>query len=183
MIEYKGQLNLGNEAFGTEKTITANEVVRTCDMKALAREISHQNNLIPEQVAAAVLENFCKAAVEKIAEGFAIQLMNGQDVALRIFPDIHIKGGNINLTRAKQLDPSVTELTLENAGELIDKAGGVQVRVRATAMPKFTDLLDSEGVKVERTGIVEVPYVAKKSGEATDDGDGGKPNQGGNEEP
>ena len=38
MIEYKGQLNMGNEALGSEKTITANEVVRTCDMKALARE-------------------------------------------------------------------------------------------------------------------------------------------------
>ena len=29
MIDYKGQLNLGNEALGTEKTITANEVLRT----------------------------------------------------------------------------------------------------------------------------------------------------------
>ena len=102
MIEYKGQLNMGNEALGSEKTITANEVVRTCDMKALAREISHQNSLIPEQVAAAVLENFCKAAVEKMAEGFAITLNSGNDVAIRIFPDIHIKGGNINLARAKQ---------------------------------------------------------------------------------
>lgn len=37
MIEYKGQLNMGNEALGTEKTITANESLRTCDMKALAR--------------------------------------------------------------------------------------------------------------------------------------------------
>ena len=125
----------------------------------------------------------CRYARTKVVCVSPIQLMNGQDVALRIFPDIHIKGGNINLTRAKQLDPSVTELTLENTGELIDKAGGVQVRVRATAMPKFTDLLDSEGVKVERTGIIEVPYVAKKSGEDTDDGDGGKPDQGGNEEP
>ena len=72
MIDYKGQLNMGNEALQSEKTITANEVLRTCDTKALAREISHQNALIPEQVAAAVLENFCKAAAEKMAEGFAI---------------------------------------------------------------------------------------------------------------
>ena len=59
MIEYKGQLNMGNEALGTEKTITANESLRTCDMKALAREISHQNTLIPEDVAASVLGYFC----------------------------------------------------------------------------------------------------------------------------
>ena len=135
---------MGNEALGTEKTITANESLRTCDMKALAREISHQNALIPEDVAASVLGYFCKAAVQKMAEGFAIQLYNGQDVAIRIFPDIHVKGGNINLTRAKELDPTVTELTAENAGELIDKAGGVTVRVRATCMQKFTELLDKE---------------------------------------
>lgn len=170
MIEYKGQLNLGNEAFGTEKTITANESVRTCDAKALAREIAHaSHDLIPEQVAAMVLENFCKAVVEKISEGFAIQLMNGQDVALRIFPDIHIHGGNINLARAKELDPSVTELTMENAGELIDKAGGVSVRIRATAMPKFTELLESEGIKVQRTGIVEIPYRARQNDTEPDD--------------
>ena len=179
MIDYKGQLNLGNEALQSEKTITANEVLRTCDTKALAREISHQNALIPEQVAAAVLENFCKAAVEKMAEGFAIQLSAGSDVAIRIFPDIHIKGGNINLTRAKELDPTVTELTEENAGELIDRAGGVQVRVRATCMQKFTDLLDDEGVQVKRVGIETKAYVAKTGSDNT----GGDPqNPGGGDD-
>ena len=186
MIDYKGQLNLGNEALQSEKTITANEVLRTCDTKALAREISHQNALIPEQVAAAVLENFCKAAVEKMAEGFAIQLSAGSDVAIRIFPDIHIKGGNINLTRAKELDPTVTELTEENAGELIDRAGGVLVRVRATCMQKFTDLLDAECVQVKRVGIETKAYVAKTGsgdGEGGSDDEGGKPTQGNDQEP
>lgn len=180
MIEYKGQLNLGNEAFGTEKTITANEDLRTCDAKALAREIHHQNTLIPEQVAEAVLENFCKAAVQKMSEGFAIQLNSGQDVAIRIFPDIHVKGGNINLTRAKELDPSVTELTAENAGDLIDKAG-VQCRVRATCMQKFTDLLEKEDYQLKRTGIETKPYVTRTNGEGGDDsGDtGGGGNNGG----
>lgn len=177
MIEYKGQLNLGNEALGTEKTITANECVRTCDTKALAREIHHQNTLIPEQVAEAVLENFCLAAVEKMTEGFAIQLMNGQDVAMRIYPDIHVKGGNINLARAKQLDPSVTDLTAENAGALIDKAGGVTVRVRATVQQKFTDLLLKQEPQVQRVGIAEAPYVERTLND--DEGDA-NPSTGGN---
>ena len=163
MIEYKGQLNMGNEALGADKTITANEQVRTCDTKALAREISHQNSLIPEDVAASVLGYFCKAAVQKMSEGFAVQLTNGNDVALRIFPDVHVKGGNINLARAKELDPTVTELTEENAGALIDKAG-VTVRVRAICQQKFTDLLDAEEYQLKRTGIEVVPYVAKGSG-------------------
>jgi hypothetical protein len=179
MIEYKGQLNMGNEALGTEKTITANEYLRTCDTKALAREINHQNKLIPEDVAAAVLGYFCKAAVEKMAEGFAIQLYNGQDVALRIFPDIHVKGGNINLARAKELDPTVTELTAENAGELIDKAGGVTCRVRATCMQKFTDLLEKEEYQVKRVGIETKAYVERVNGDDTGDDNGGGDNQGG----
>lgn len=124
MIQYKVFLNNGVEAFGiTEKTITANEELQTVDEQALAREITHENPLIPEQVAKAVLENFCKAAANLMSMGFAIQLKNGQDVALRIYPDVHVKGGNINLNRAKELDATVTELTVDNAGSLVDKAG------------------------------------------------------------
>lgn len=178
MIDYKGQLNLGNAYIGAEPTITANEVLRTAEADALAREISHQNPLIPEQVAKAVLDNFCKAACELMAMGFAIQLKNGDDVAIRILPDIHVKGGNINLARAKELDPTVTELTLENAGELIDKAGGVTCRVRAIVQQKFTDLLNLEGVKVQRTGVVEAPYVQRKDGEQSDE----EPQQGGTQQ-
>ena len=182
MIEYKGQLNMGNEALQSEKTITANEVLRTCDAKALAREIHHQNSLIPEQVATAVLENFCKAAAEKMAEGFAIQLNAGDEVAIRIFPDIHIKGGNINLARAKELDPSVTELTEGIIGSLIDKAG-VQVRVRATCMSKFTDMLENEGARLTRVGVETKAYIQRKgdSDEETDEpANGGSTNSGDN---
>ena len=179
MIEYKGQLNMGNEALGTEKTITANEVLRTCDTKALAREINHQNPLIPEQVAEAVLENFCKAAVEKMSEGFAIQLTNGNEVAIRIFPDIHIKGGNINLARAKELDPTVTELTEDIVGALIDKAGGVTCRVRSTCMQKFTELLEKEDYQLKRIGTETKAYVQRKDGEGdNDDNQGGGDNPG-----
>ena len=180
MLEYKGQLNEGNEALGSEKTITANEMLRTCDTKALAREISHQNALIPEDVAAAVLTYFCKAAVEKMAEGFAVQLTSGNDVALRIFPDIHVKGGNINLARAKELDPSITQLTEENVGSLIDRAG-IQVRVRATAMQKFTDLLEKEEYQLKRIGVETVPFVAKKNENENGGSTNPEPGNGGND--
>ena len=180
MISYKGQLNEGNAALGTEKTITANEDIRTCDLKALAREINHQNALIPEDVAASVLGYFCKAAVQKMAEGFAVQLTSGSDVAIRIFPDVHIKGGNINLERAKQLDPSITKLTEDVVGQLIDKAG-VQVRVRATCMQKFTDLLESEGYQLSRSGVETKAYVERKGTDPDDDDEPSDDNQGGNQ--
>ena len=179
MIEYVGQINLANENFGqTEKTITANEVVRTADTKALAREIHHQNQLIPESVAETVLQCFCQAAVEKMTEGFAIQLLNGNDVAMRIFPDLHIKGGNINLKRAKELMPDVVtdeQSMVDHAGDLIDRAG-VKVSVRAVVQQKFTDLLDKEGYQLKRTGIVTKQFnPAEEGGDNanTNTGEGG----------
>ena len=164
MIEYKVSLNNGIEAFGVDqKTITANEDVKTCDETALAREISHENPLIPEQVAKAVLENFCKATANLMAMGFAVQLRNGNDVALRIHPDIHVKGGNINLARAKELDPTVTELTVENAGRLVDKAG-VTLRAKAECEPKFTELLLAVGSSVSRNEVIERAKVVRQAG-------------------
>jgi hypothetical protein len=97
-------------------------------------------------------------------------------VAIRIFPDVHIKGGNINLERAKQLDPSITKLTEDVVAQLIDKAG-VQVRVRATCMQKFTDLLESEGYQLTRSGVETKAYVERKG---TDDDEPADDNQGGN---
>lgn len=179
-IYYKAQLNMGNEALGSEPTITANESLRTADRKALARELAHQSHdLIPENVADLVLQNFCKAAVELMSQGFAIQLDTEQGVGVRIFPDVHVKGGNINLARAKQLDPTVTELTADDAGRLIDLAGGVTCRVRCTAMQPFTDLLNDEKPTMQRDGTVTKAYVAKADGSGDDDDD----QQGGDDTP
>ena len=181
MIQYEVCLNQGVEAFGTGKSITANEILLTCDEKALAREIHHQNSLIPEDVAAQVLGYFGKAAAQLMAMGFAIQFKNGNDVLMRIYPDLHLKGGNINLERAQQLDPEVTDLTLENAGDLATKVG-VSVKVRCETEVKFTELLEKEGYSVERKNVREVPYVAKKTTDGEgggDDSEGGDDNQGG----
>ena len=175
MIQYEVQLNQGNEALQTGKTITANEVLLTCDEKALARELHHQHSRIPQDVAASVLGYFGKAAAQLMAMGFAVQLKNGQDVLLRIYPDVHLNGGNINLARAKELNPDETDLTLENAGELATQVG-VKVRVRCETEAKFTELLDAEGFSVERKGVKEVSYIAKKG---SDGGDAGGGNQGG----
>ena len=83
MIQYEVNLNNGVEAFGTGKTITANEVLLTCDEKALAREIHHQNSLIPEDVAASVLGYFGKAAAQLMAdsEGYSVERKAVKEVA------------------------------------------------------------------------------------------------------
>ena len=175
MIKYQVNFNQGTEAFNAGKTITANEIVETADEKALAREIHHLNQLIPEQVAEAVLANFCAAAAQLMAMGYAVVLKNGNDDALRIYPDIKIKGGNINLARAKELDPSVSELKMENAGDLALKAG-VTVRAKAECEAKFTELLLAQGASVERKAVVEKAFVARKGSQGGSAGGGtGKP--------
>lgn len=171
MIKYQINFNQGNEAFGTSKTITATEIVETADEKALAREIHHLNQLIPQQVAEAVLANFCAAAAQLMAMGYAVVLKNGNDAALRIYPDIKIKGGNINLARAKELDPTVSALSMENAGDLALKAG-VTVRAKAECEAKFSELLLAQGASVERKAVVEKAFVARKSSQGGSAGGG-----------
>ena len=166
MIKYQVSLNKGVEAFGTGPSITANEIVDTADASALAREIHHLNSLIPEQVAEAVLSNFCEAAANLMAMGYAVVLRSGADAAIRIYPDVHVKGGNINLDRAKQLIPGTLALSLDNAGELVTKAG-VTVRAKAECEPKFNDLLTKAEARLERKEVVEKAFV--KRANASDD--------------
>ena len=178
MIKYNVQLNQGNEALGSGVTITANEAVETCDTVALAREIHHLNPLIPDQVAASVFENFGRAAAELMSMGFAIQFKAGEDVILRIYPDIHVKGGNINLERAQQLKPGTTELTAENAGELVTLAGGVTIRAKAEVEQKFTELLLAQNPHMERKDLVLKAFVPR-SGNAADPEEPETPSGGG----
>ena len=179
-LKYQIQLNHGVEAFNTGKSITVNEVVETVDEKALAREIHHLNSLIPEQVAASVLENFCQAAAQLMAMGYAVQLKNGNEVALRLYPDIHLKGQNINLAKAQELDNSITDLTLENAGELVSRIG-ITVRAKAECEQKFTDMLKAQGASVNRAGIVEKAYVPRNPNSPAQGGENGGGEGGGNE--
>ena len=175
MFHYNIQINNGNEAFGTEgKTITVNEVVQTADLKALSREINHENMLIPVQVAESVLQNFAKAAVNLMSQGFAIQFKSGDDVIMRIYPDMHIKGGNINLQRAQELIPGTTEITKENAGDLVTKAG-VTVRAYAECGRKFTEMLMAESSGIQRDDIIEKDRVMRKEEGTGDQGSGTTP--------
>lgn len=172
MIKYQVQLNQGNEALNSGKSITANEVCDTADNNFVAHHLHLHNPLVPEDVAKAVLNAFCETAAELMGQGYAIQLMKGSDVMMRIYPDIHLNGDNINLSRAKELMPEVTDLTMDNAGELASRVG-VSVRARVSVTKAFTDLLDQKKAAVERVAVVEKPYVSKSGGSNTP-ADGGQ---------
>ena len=163
-IKFNVCLNQGNEALQTGKSITANEVCETADNKFVAHHVElHTRGLITEDIAKIVLDNFCETVAELVGQGYAVQLCKDGDVMLRIFPDIHLNGDSINLARAQQLDPTVTDLTLENAGDLAARVG-VSVKPRAIVTAKFLDLLNAKKGTVERNAVVEKPYVAKNGG-------------------
>ena len=161
MISYNININNGFENLDQEgKTITVSEATQTVDTQALAREIHHENMLIPKQVAEAVLQNFATAALNLMRQGFAIQFKSGNDVIMRIYADVNVNGGNINLRRAKELIPGTAEITADNAAELVSKAG-LTVRPRAKCTKRFWELLHSEDCDLQRKDIVEKARVSR----------------------
>ena len=159
MLKYNVKLNNGNEALNVnEKTITAVEVVENVDAKFMAHHMHLHNALIPEDVATAVLNAFCESAAELMGQGHAVVLTSKGKAALRLYPDVHVKGGNINLARAQELMPEVTELSLDNASELVQRAG-LTLRAKAECEPAMGVLLDQSKSGLTLNEVVNVPYV------------------------
>lgn len=162
MIKYTLNLNNGNEAFNTGKSITANESVETCDATELAREIAHHAEVVNERTCKFVLDNLLAACIQKMSEGKAVVLTLDGKAALRIYPDVHLKAGSINLAKAQELDPTVTDLTMENISELATKAGGVVLRAKAEVEQPLTDALLKMDASVRLDGKKEIPRILRK---------------------
>ena len=175
MIKYNIKLNQGNEVLNSEKSISAVEVVENVDAKFMAHHMHLHNALIPEDVATAVLNAFCESAAELMGQGHAVVLTSKGKAALRLYPDIHVKGGNINLARAQELMEGVTELTLDNATELVQRAG-LTLRAKAECEPAMGVLLDQSKSGLTLNSVVNVPYVHRTATPATPT----DPNEGGN---
>ena len=176
MIKYNVKLNNGVEALNiNEKSVSAEEVVENVDAKFMAHHMHLHNALIPEDVATAVLNAFCESAAELMGQGHAVVLTSKGKAALRLYPDVHVKGGNINLARAQELMEGVTELTLDNASELVQRAG-LTLRAKAECEPAMGVLLDQSKSGLTLNEVVNVPYVHRTASPATPT----DPNEGGN---
>lgn len=179
MVKYTLNLNNGNEAFNTGKSITANEAVETCDAAELAREIAHYAEVVNERTCKFVLDNLLAACVQKMSEGKAVVLTLDGKAALRIYPDVHLKAGSINLAKAQELDPTVTDLTMENISDLATKAGGVVLRAKAEVEQPMTDALLKMDASVRLEGKKEIARVLRKENQGNQGGNGGGSNPGG----
>lgn len=183
MIKYNVKLNNGVEALNiNEKSVSAEEVVENVDAKFMAHHMHLHNALIPEDVATAVLNAFCESAAELMGQGHAVVLTSKGKAALRLYPDVHVKGGNINLARAQELMDGVTELTLDNASELVQRAG-LTLRAKAECEPAMGVLLDQSKSGLTLNEVVNVPYVHRTATPADPAAGGTSGNQGNNPNP
>ena len=179
MIKYTLNLNNGSEVLNTGKTITANESVETCDAAELAREIAHYAEVVNERTCKFVLDNLLAACVQKMSEGKAVVLTLDGKAALRIYPDVHLKAGSINLAKAKELDKTVTDLTMDNISDIATKAGGVVLRAKAEVEQPMTDALMKMGASVRMDGKKEIARILRKENQGEGGGTtGGNPGGG-----
>ena len=185
MLEYNIWINNGAEALGTtEKTLTVNEAPRLVSLDFIVDELKHCNELVPERTIKDVLTSFTEVAARLMAEGFIVPLCNEKgEVAARCYADMHLKSGNINLAKARELMPEeVTDEAsmVEHAAELVDRVG-IRIAVKMETEQKFNDLMQSFKPKLLRKGIEEKAYVPKKDGQqdGQSGGDGGNDNNGG----
>ena len=175
MIKYTLNLNLGSEVLNTGKSITANEAVETCDAAELAREIAHYAEVVNERTCKFVLDNLLAACVQKMSEGKAVVLTLDGKAALRIYPDVHLKAGSINLAKAKELDPTVTDLTMDNISDIATKAGGVVLRAKAEVEQPMTDALAKLDPTIRLDGKKEIARILRKENQGGGTGGGSKP--------
>ncbi len=177
-VDYRIFINNGVDAFNTTgKTLSVEEQPKSVSVDFLADAIHSQNELIPKRTAKEVLSLFGVVAARLMAEGLAMQFTDDGKVLLRVYADAKIKGGNINLARARELtgDASLTEEQMvSRAGEIVALAG-VQIRAYAEVQQKFNELLQSFNPSPNLSGIVERARIERKDGEG-----GGSDNQGGN---
>ena len=182
MISYNIIINNGNENIGIDKkTITVQEKVKNAEQKDVAEEINHLNPLIAELSADTVLTSYLPAIILLLGRGNAIQYRNRNgDVVMRIIPDLEIKDGSIDLEKAQKLIPGTTDLTVENARQLV-AAAGLSLKIRVETYSKFTEMLGDD-INFQLENIIERAKVTKRdnesSSETVDTSTGGNPGGG-----
>ena len=166
-MKYNILINNGNENLGIDgKSISVQEVVTNVSNDFVSQYISRKNPLYNVDVMDGAQVTLCKGWAELLAEGFSIQLKCGNGVCIRIYPDLHIEGGNISLERAQELIPGTTDITPENAADLV-RAAGLTVRAKAEVEIKLTEMMKNtkpDGkIPLELNTIKVVPKILKNA--------------------
>ena len=160
-MEYIININEGNEILGMEKTVTVSVDKRIASNRELARQIHNHNRLIPESIILSLIEDVLAATLELVSLGQTVRLKYQGDTFISISPEIRIKGGNINMERARRIDPETTDITPENVHSLVARSG---IEMCASVRPdkRFTKKLRSMKPLMEFKEVAVKKKVRKK---------------------
>ena len=178
-IKYVNKLNRGVEAFGNVESVSVEEkLVGTASARQIAEHMHMMNGLIPTDVAESVINLFGDVAVHFAAQGYKVPLYDRSGQMLgSIYANLKLKN-TVTLSDAKSIDPTVTELTLDNISNFV-KPDDIVVRAKFETEERFNERLRDEMEGIEKVGVKEVAYLQRKNG-SSDSGNGGNNNGGGN---
>lgn len=188
MIKYDLKINNGVEAFGTSgKTITAEQRLEVCGADELATALSKNIEVVSPRTCKFVVDYLLETILEKMAEGKMVILPMDGKAALRVYPDVHLATDSISEDEARALDPSFTEITLENISDIVSKSGGVVCSIKAAAERYLTNVFRKMNPVLKLAGKREVPRLLRKetvvdNGGDNNGGNGGNNNGGGSDD-
>lgn len=178
---YNINVNQGNEVLGTGPSISVEESPRgTATKKDLAKHMHMLNGLVPEAVCLQTIELFGEALIHLAAQGVRVPLFGFNDKRFcTIYMDLKLDK-NISLADVQAIDPSITELTKENAPQFV-KASDIKARLKFETEDGGNEALAAEMEGLERNETNVKAYVRRKENSGNGGSNGGN-NGGGNSE-
>ena len=178
--QYNIKVNQGNEALGTGPSISVEESPRgTATKKDLAKHMHMLNGLVPESVCLQTIELFGEALIHLAAQGVKVPLFGFKDKRFcTIYMDLKLDK-NISLAAVQAIDPSITELTVENAPQFV-KASDIKARLKFETEDGGNEALTDEMEGLERNEVSVKAYVQRKENSGSGNSGNGGNNNGGN---
>ena len=178
---YNINVNQGNEALGTGPSISVEESPRgTATKKDIVKHMRLMNGLMPEKVCQDAIELFGETLIHLVAQGVRVPLFGFNDKRFcTIYLDLKLDK-NISLADVQAIDPSITELTAENAPQFV-KASDIKARLKFETEDGGNEALADEMEGLTRNETNVKAYVRRKENSGNGGSNGGN-NGGGGEE-
>ena len=156
-LGYIIKVNRGVKSLGTGESLTVEkEHMPTATMEDIASHMSLSNPLIPKESVQMYASEYEKTLLYFLSLGYKVPLFGSYGKSLATMEaNVKLKD-TMTLIQAKH--PEITELTLENAKDLVD-AKDIYVYVTIEAEKKLNEGLREKMEGLTRVDVKEVPYI------------------------
>lgn len=173
---YNINVNQGNEVLGSGPSISVEESPRgTASIKDITKHMHLMNGLMPEKVCQDAVELFGETLIHLAAQGIRVPLFGFKGKRFcTIYMDLKLDR-NISLADVQAIDPTITELTEDNAKQFVNPKD-IKARLYFETEDGGNEALadELEGKKLNETHVK--PLIRRKENQG---GNGGS-NGGGN---